>query len=83
MTSSSDDVINFQILNFAICLPSCVELLWKILVSTISNSKVMTIYILNVFPFSANFEDLVSTIFLWKIKKNYYMYIRLKFSKEI
>ena len=84
MTSSSDDVINFQILSFAICLPSCVELLWKILVSTISNSKVMTIYILNVFPFSANFEDLGSIILLWKIQENiFHIHIRLKFSQDI
>jgi len=82
--SNFDDVIKWwrhQIFKFWILqfiYLHCVELLWKNQVSIINNSKVITIYILNIFPFF-RFEPilkiLVSTIFLWKIVKKIFDFI--------
>ena len=58
-------IFEFWILQFIYL--HCVKLLWKNQVSIINYSKVITMYILNIFPCWANFEQLVSTIFLWKI----------------
>ena len=67
---------NFRILQFIYL--HCVELLWKNQVSIINNSNVITIYILNIFPFfpfEPIFKILVSTILLLKIVKFFsYLY---------
>ena len=67
---------------------------WKSLPAKLSTFKVVIIalslttltlllFTFWFFLFSDNVEDIVPTIFLWKIQKKIHIYIRLKFSQDI